>query len=82
MSTIEPSVIRELIISLYNDDNQPSVILHSLKNLGLGREMADHLYMALNLDPDAVTYVYAWYNGSIPDEKLNFLIRRTMKRLP
>ncbi len=82
MSTIDSSTIRELIISLHNDGNQPAEILHSLKSLGLDREMADHLYMALDLDPDAVTYVYAWYNGSISDETVNFLIHRTMKPLP
>ena len=37
----------------------PANILHVLRAEGLDREIADYLYWALGLDPDAVTYIYS-----------------------
>jgi len=74
--------IKSLIITLHHAGNPPSTILHQLKNLGVGREMADYLYLLLELDPDAVTYVYAWFHGSISDQRLDWLIEHLAQRKP
>ncbi|MFD3163918.1 hypothetical protein [Herpetosiphon sp. NSE202] len=76
MSEQNPEMINALIIKLHADGEKPSTILHRLKSLGLGREMADYVYFALDLDPDVVTYIYAWYRQGIFDERLDFLVQR------
>ncbi|KPL91627.1 hypothetical protein [Herpetosiphon geysericola] len=76
MSKHTHETIKALIIRLHNENWQPSAILYILKSLGLGREMADYFYFALDLDPDVVTYIYAWYRQGISDERLDFLIQR------
>ena len=53
----------------------PANILHVLRAEGLDREIADYLYWALGLDPDAVTYIY-----SNPKLYVDFLWRTVCAR--
>jgi hypothetical protein len=61
----------ERIRLMYQEGSKPSQILHTLRAQGRGREIADYMYAALQLDPDAVPYIYAWINGSVSNERLD-----------
>ena len=69
-------LILEYIRNLYQAGEKPSGILHILRSQGRGREIADYMYEALNLEPEAVTYIYAWINGSISDERLDLFLKQ------
>lgn len=56
----------------------PSQILARLQADGGGREIADYLRIALDLNPDSIAYIYAWRRNGISDEYLDELIETTL----
>ncbi|MBA3468031.1 MAG: hypothetical protein H0T53_00160 [Herpetosiphonaceae bacterium] len=59
---------------------RPSQILHQLRAEGGHREIADYLRVALWLNPDCISYIYAWLRRGISDEYLDQLIDSTLPK--
>lgn len=59
-----------------------SQILARLRADGGGREIADYLRIALDLNPDSIAYIYAWLRKGISDAYLDELIETTLPPTP
>ena len=59
---------------------RPSQILRELRAEGGRREIADYLRVALWLEPECISYIYAWLNNSISDERLDMFIGLTLPK--
>ncbi|HYF63540.1 MAG TPA: hypothetical protein VD886_12050 [Herpetosiphonaceae bacterium] len=71
-----PAMVME-IRAAHTAGSSPSQILARLRADGGGREIADYLRIALDLNPDSIAYIYAWLRKGIDDARLDELIETT-----
>jgi hypothetical protein len=68
----------ERIQEAFAAGSRPAQILCNLRAEGGQREIADYLRVALWLNPDCISYIYAWLRNGISDERLDQLIGLTL----
>jgi len=73
-----PAAMVERIQEAFAAGRRPSQILRDLRADGGQREIADYLRVALWLNPDCISSIYAWLRNGISDERLDQLIALTL----